>query len=282
MKREQIQQHFEQQIASLKTIAGGVNATIYRIDLIDGQSVIVKASSQQDATLHIEGKMLQYLANNGDLPVPNVLHSEPQLLIMRYINNHGRITPSVEEDAARHLATLHNVTVEHFGLPFDTLIGGLHQPNTEDDSWIDFFREQRLLYMAQVAYEARQLPLKLRHRIERFATALDDLLIEPEQPSLIHGDMWGGNVLVLDGKIAGFIDPAIYYAHPEIELAFSTLFNTFGQRFFDVYTSLRPLEPEFFSVRRDIYNLYPLLVHVRLFGGGYVSQVDRILKRFGY
>ena len=135
--------------------------------------------------------------------------------------------------------------------------------------------------MAKVALDAKQLPNNLYGRIERFAETLDDLLIEPEEPSLIHGDMWGGNVLSRAGKIAAFVDPAIYYAHSEIELAFITLFGTFGQSFFDVYKELRPIETDFFEVRRDIYNLYPLLVHVRLFGSGYINQVDSILRRFG-
>ena len=136
--------------------------------------------------------------------------------------------------------------------------------------------------MSEVGNQTGQLPASLHRRIGKFADDLEKFLIEPDAPSLIHGDMWTGNVLALNGKIASFVDPAIYYAHPEIELAFSTLFGTFGQAFFDVYQEVNPLEPGFFTERRDIYNLYPLLVHVCLFGGGYTSQVDSILKRFAY
>jgi len=106
-------------------------------------------------------------------------------------------------------------------------------------------------------------------------------LPEPERPSLIHGDMWGGNVLCRNGAVAGFVDPAIYYADAEIELAFSTLFSTFGDAFFSRYRELRDIRPGFFETRVPLYNLYPLLVHVRLFGGGYVAQVERTLTRFG-
>ena len=94
--------------------------------------------------------------------------------------------------------------------------------------------------------------------------------------------MWDGNVLCQNGRIGGFVDPAIYYADPEIELAFATLFNTFDRPFFDRYTEIRPISPGFFEERRHIYNLYPLLVHVRLFGGSYVNSVDGVLQRFGY
>ncbi len=122
-------------------------------------------------------------------------------------------------------------------------------------------------------------------RIEWLAARLERWIEEPAQPSLIHGDMWGGNVLcrttATGQRISGFVDPAIYYADAEIELAVATLFNTFGDAFFVRYTERRPLRPSFFEERRDLYNLYPLLVHVRLFGGGYVGAVGRIPDRFG-
>jgi len=117
-------------------------------------------------------------------------------------------------------------------------------------------------------------------RIEKLAGKLERWLDEPEQPSLIHGDCWGGNILCRDGKVAAFVDPALYYADAEIELAFGTLFGTFGDSFFHRYRERRPLRPGFFEARRDLYNLYPLLVHVRLFGGGYLDGVERILDRF--
>ena len=89
-------------------------------------------------------------------------------------------------------------------------------------------------------------------------------------------------MLVRRRGIAGFVDPAIYIAHPEIELAFTTMFNTFGRAFFEAYESLMPLEPGFHEVRRELYNLYPTLVHVRLFGAGYLGPIDRTLRRLGY
>ena len=93
--------------------------------------------------------------------------------------------------------------------------------------------------------------------------------------------MWSGNILVCKGSVKAFIDPAIYYADPEIELAFSTLFSTFGSRFFDCYNEYHPIQPDFFETRRYLYNLYPLLVHAYLFGGHYVNKIEKILVRFG-
>ena len=112
------------------------------------------------------------------------------------------------------------------------------------------------------------------------AAKLDVLLEEPAHPSLLHGDVWTTNVLAEENRITGFIDPAVYFGHPEIELAFISLFSTFGPAFFNRYNELRPISPDFFETRKDIYNLYPLLVHVRLFGGGYVADVESILAQF--
>lgn len=122
--------------------------------------------------------------------------------------------------------------------------------------------------MAGEAARVGRLPGHFLHRLDQFAAHLGDWLSEPEHPALIHGDAWTTNILASGSRITGFLDPAVYYAHPEIELAFMTLFNTFGAAFFRRYNAQRPIQAGFFETHRDIYNLYPLLVHVRLFGGG--------------
>jgi fructosamine-3-kinase len=262
-------------------LAGGCVAEARLVELADGGRVVVKLS-RESGDLELEAWMLAYLGSSSDLPVPGVHLARPDILIMDYIDSGDPICPSAERHAAELLAALHGLGAESYGLERDTLIGGLAQPNARSRSWVDFFRDRRLLHMAGEALRAGRLPAGLFGRIESFAGDIGRFLSEPDRPSLIHGDVWGGNVLVKDGRIAGFVDPAIYYADPEIELAFSTLFSTFGDAFFARYAELRPLRPGFFEVRRDIYNLYPLLVHVRLFGGGYVGAVSATLARLGY
>ena len=130
-------------------------------------------------------------------------------------------------------------------------------------------------------FDQERLPARATQQIKWLADHLDRWIADDTEPALIHGDLWGGNVLVRGGKLVGLVDPAISYSDPEIELAFATLFNTFGRTFFARYNELRPIAPGFSKERRDLYNLYPLLVHVRLFGGSYVHQVDGTLRRFG-
>ncbi|NWG16383.1 MAG: fructosamine kinase family protein [Chloroflexi bacterium] len=266
----------------LSALSGGCIGDVYRVHLPGGESAVAKVADGQGARLGLEGYMLRYLAEHSRLPVPAVRYSSDTLLVMDFIAGDSLLGDAAQAHAADLVADLHGVRGQAFGLERDTLIGGLPQPNPLTDSWLDFFRDHRLLYMGQEAQRAGPLPAGLYARLERLCGRLERWLAEPEYPSLIHGDLWTTNILAANGRITGFLDPAIYYAHPEIELAFSTLFNTFGAAFFRRYQEHRPLAPGFFEERRDLYNLYPLLVHVRLFGGGYVASVDRILRRFGF
>jgi fructosamine-3-kinase len=243
---------------------------------------VAKVDNQSAPILELEGSMLTYLAQYSQLPVPQVLFCDSRLLVLEYLPGTSSFNSISQHHAAELLASLHNIGAESFGFGYDTLIGGLHQPNPWNGSWIDFFREQRLLFMGQQARDIGNLPDILFRRLREFSEKLEKWLIEPAKPSLIHGDAWTGNILALNDQIIGFLDPAIYFADAEIELAFTTLFGTFGDSFFGRYEEIRPIEPGFLEARLDIYNLYPLLVHVRLFGGSYVSSVERVLKRFGF
>lgn len=269
-------------VRRMHALAGGCVGAVYRAELTDGRQVAVKVADPETGRLQVEGAMLDDLARLSALPVPRNLYATPELLVMSWVENDGgALDAGAQRHAAELLAALHGITTDRFGYDRDTLIGGLAQPNGWMNAWRDFFRERRLLYMAQEAQRAGRLPASLLRRIETLAGQLERWIMDDATPSLIHGDMWSGNVLTKDGRISGFVDPAIYYADAEIELAFSTLFSTFGDAFFQRYGELRPLRPGFFEERRDLYNLYPLLVHVRLFGGSYVGSVESTLARYG-
>jgi fructosamine-3-kinase len=282
MLTEALRELLDTDVRHLESLHGGCIGEVYLVQLADGRRVVAKVAEGAASQLDVEGYMLRYLAANTGLPVPEVFVAEPAFLVMSHLSGNSRFDRSAQEHAAELLAALHEVSADRFGLERDTLIGGLHQPNPWTPLWVDFFAEQRLIYMAREAEGKGRLPAALRRRVERLAGALDRWLHEPWRPSLIHGDVWTTNVLAQDGRITGFLDPAIYYGDAEIELAFTTLFGTFGEPFFQRYQELRPIPAGFFEERRDLYNLYPLLVHVRLFGGSYVSSVEQTLSRFGF
>lgn len=264
-------------VQALAPLRGGDIAAIWRVDLADGRTLVAKQGRQ----LGLEAWMLSYLAEKSKAPVPDVHHAEDTLLLMEFIEHDDSFDSFAETELGAAVAALHGIEAPLFGAERDTLIGGLHQPNPRGDSWRDFFRDQRLLFMAHAAFESGRLPIALRHRIDTLAGKLHIWLRNDARPSLIHGDLWAGNMLSRRTKLVGLIDPALYYADPEIELAFMTLFNSVGRNFFACYNEKRPMRPGFFEERRELYNLYPLLVHVRLFGGPYVAQVDRTLARYG-
>ena len=289
-------QDFDQKVGSAvrspvrgwQALSGGCVADVRLASLADGRRVVVKAG-EPGSKLDIEGRMLRYLAEHSSLPVPEVFIGDDDLLVMAYIEHGGGLGREGERHAAEILAALHNIkptdageSQNAYGLGFDTLIGGLPQPNGWDGSWASFFGKRRLVEMAEQAARAGRCDRKLVARIESLCGKMNELIGEASPPGLIHGDVWSGNVLAGDGRVAGLIDPAIYYADPEVELAFITLFSTFGREFFERYDELRPIRKGFFETRKDLYNLYPLLVHTRLFGGGYLASVERTLGAIGF
>lgn len=268
--------------ASLAPMSTGTAGDrLFRARLGDGRDAVIKASMGGDH-LGLEGRMLRLLAARSALPVPEVLASEPDLLIMSHIEAGGGLNPDGEIDAADAIAALHAITEGQYGLDFDTVIGGLPQANGPMNDWPAFFAERRLIAMARQGLDAGRLETSMMARIESLSENLGRWIGEPGPPSLLHGDLWGGNVLARSGRLAGFIDPAVYLGDAEIELAFTTLFHTFSDAFYDRYAEHRPIRPGFFEERCALYNLYPLLVHVRLFGGSYLAQVDRTLTRFSF
>jgi len=263
----------------------GFGLTGLTVQLADGRRLTVKARQDVEAgtsNLELEAYMLGELARHSELPVPQVHYADPSLLVMDFIETDGgEITPSVERHAGELIAKLHATPRERFGYARDTLIGPLPQPNPETRDWVSLFRDHRLLFMAKEAHQEGSIPAEMLRRIERLAERIEDHLEEPAFPSLLHGDLWTGNVLVREGRVAGLVDPAIYCGHPEVELAFATLFGTFGKAFFEAYAGSMKLAPGFHELRSGLYNLYPRLVHVRLFGSGYLAGIDATLARLG-
>lgn len=256
----------------------GHNASLIRLKDRAGKSYIAKTATNDFAKLDIEGWMLIQLAQAG-LPVPHVYFYDSSMLIMDDLGREGPKTKKFEEQAAHALAKLHNHRAQHYGLERDTLIGPLDQPNPREDSWLVFFRDHRLMYYARIALKKGRIDDALMDRIDRLANKLDHFITDSAPPSLIHGDAWAGNMLAGAQRLAGFIDPAIYYADPEIELAFIDLMGGVSARFFDAYYDVHPKRDGFEQIRLDLYNLYPLLVHAILFGGGYSERVNSIVTR---
>ncbi len=251
-------------VAHARPLAGGDVGQVWHATLADGREVVVKRCPGE-AELEAEG--LDALRAAGG-PTPQVLGVEGDVLVLEHVSG-----PGDPQTLGRQLATVHTTTADAFGWHRDNLIGPLHQSNRWTTSWPRFLAEQRLAPHLDV------LPSDLAARLERAMHhgRLDAVADHDVVPSLVHGDLWGGNVL--DDR--WLIDPAVHHADAEIDLAMLDLFGSIPPAMLRGYEEVRPLDAGW-ERRRDLLQLPPLLVHVRLFGAAYLGGVAARLDALGW
>lgn len=269
-------------VVSAVTLAGGL-ADAKHVVLSDGSQVVVKLPKGSSEDLAIEGATMEYLKKNTELPIPNLFYSGRDALVHEFIVADGTLTVDSEPEAAEHLAKLHTITSDSFGFEYDTLFVGVRQQNAKKDKWVPFFTENRLLFMAKEALDSGALPLDTMVRIERFAEKIDHYLDEPPRPSLLHGDIGLSTVLCYHGRVKAFVDPAISFGDSEFEFCTSTERDYLSKAFYNRYNDIRPFRPGFFEYRQHIYNLYPLLLNVKILGDeDKLDVIENTLSRFGF
>ena len=275
------------EVIEAQFLAGGDISTAAQVFSSEGVFFVKWNHVSRDSTddtidmFEAEARGLNLLRQTDALYVPQVIGYGQQLdksyLILDYIDP-GQPGPDYWETLGQSLAVLHSHTQSTFGLNFPNYIGSLPQTNTPTVSGIDFFFDHRLLPQAGMALYKGLLSKSAYDALFRLRNRLPDLLPN-ERPALLHGDLWSGNLMTTEQGQPALIDPAVYYGFREADLAHTRLFGGFDQRFYDAYDEAFPLHDDF-EERVAIYNLYPLLVHVNLFGSGYVSGVERVLKQF--
>ncbi len=228
-----------------------------------------------------EARGLQLLQKPACITVPNVIltgvEDEFQFIVLEFIESATQQS-NYWQKLGEQLALIHSFRSTSFGLDHNNYIGSLPQRNTQMTNWIDFFIEQRLSVQLDLALRNDLVDNTIADRFQRLWSLLPSLLAV-EEPSLLHGDLWSGNLITDRDGNPCVIDPAVYFGHREADLAFTCLFGGFDTTFYDSYMSALPLEKDY-NDRFDLYNLYPLLVHVNLFGRSYLGQVVSILSRF--
>lgn len=252
-------------VSTAQPLSGGHVSRIWQARLADGREVIVKRTPGVEAELEAEG--LDALAAAG-AETPQVLAADAEILVLEHVRGQG-------EPAAlgRTLAMVHRSTADRFGWHRDNVIGPLPQRNDQSEDWPSFFVQHRVAdHLADPA-----VPSSLRARLEAACDGpLQALLAHDPAPSLIHGDLWSGNVV----GSRWLIDPAVHHADRELELAFMALFGGFPSLVWEAYSEAWPLD-DGWERRRPALQLHHLLVHVRLFGGSYVGAVAARLDQLG-
>jgi fructosamine-3-kinase len=282
--QEQLDIQLGARIREVRALTGGDIHRAALLCLSDGKSVFIKYNTGAQAAemFRTEALGLTLLGASGVLATPKVIgqgrSGEYAYLMLQYIAP-GHRNRIFWADFGAGLANLHGTTSAHFGFAHDNFIGSLPQSNRRHDTWAAFYAEERLLPQMQQARRRERLDAADERCLERLCKKLFSLC-PAEAPALTHGDLWSGNFLCDTAGKPVLIDPAASYAHREMDLAMSRLFGGFDAVFYESYEQTWPLAPGF-EERLEVYQLYYLLVHVNLFGGGYADSVRRILRRFG-
>ncbi|MGC4095244.1 MAG: fructosamine kinase family protein [Polyangiaceae bacterium] len=267
----------------LEPVSGGDINEAYRVQSARG-ACFVKTNANAPASLFpAEARGLEWLRRGGALRVPEVRFvSEPdepvRYLVLEYIEA-GRPARDFDERLGQGLAALHRSGLAEFGLDHDNFIGSLPQSNAAAPSWAEFYVQRRLEPQLARATASRRVSYAMRRGFERLFAKMAELVGPSEAPSRLHGDLWGGNLYVDSHGAPCLIDPAVYAGQREVDLAMMRLFGGFAERVFAAYDEAFPLLPGA-AERVALYQLYPLMVHVNLFGGSYVGSVERALTRY--
>ena len=263
-------------------LGGGSINQVYKVILPD-QTLVMKVNQNDryPGMFLAEAKGLQLLRQPDAPCVPEVIAQSVignyQFLLLEYLDKAPR-RKDYPERFGCSLAALHRNTHAYFGLDHDNRMGALEQFNHQHTDGVTFFIQQRLMPQVKLALERKKIAAVHVHQFERLYIQLPQIL-PAEPPSLIHGDLWAGNVIEGPDGDACLIDPAVAYSHREADLAMTMLFGRFDDKFYDAYHSAFPLT-QGWQERMDLWNLYPLLVHVNLFGDSYLTETVQILRKY--
>ena len=270
-------------IESDRPLPGGDIHRAALLTFADGRAFFLKYNTGPQAAemFRTEALGLALLGAARVIATPKVraqdIAGEWSFLMLEYIEP-GLRNRRFWEDFGASLAALHGATSAQFGFAHDNFIGSLTQSNKRHDTWQNFYTEERLLPQMRLAREHNRLNVSDESQLESLCKKLSSICPD-ESPALTHGDLWSGNFLCNAASKPVLIDPAASFAHREMDLAMSRLFGGFDAVFYQSYEENWPLAPGF-EERMEVYQLYYLLVHVNLFGGGYVERVRSILRRW--
>ncbi len=269
------------EIRSERALSGGSINDAYRCELSDGRQVFVKTNTRYPRMFACEARGLAWLAEPRALRVPAVLAVSGDrdpigFLVLEYLE----AAPSRDREVAlgRGLAALHRAGAPAFGHDEDNYLATLEQDNTPAGDWPTFYSQRRLDPLVRAAVDAGSAPRSWPGAFERLHARMAELAGPAEPPARLHGDLWSGNLHADEHGAPVLIDPAVYGGHREVDLAMLTLFGGPGPRCFAAYDEAHPRATGH-EDRVPLYQLYPLLAHVCLFGGSYVGSVDSALRR---
>lgn len=282
-----LSKRFEKKVGihSTKTLSGGCINHVSKLDTTVGTFFLKWNFHCQPDLFEREAESLRELSkiDNPYLSIPQVidykgLNDSPAFLLLEYLEPSRSSGKKMDEMLGRGLALIHQHRADKFGFYNDNYCGSTLQDNSWNNNWIDFFGQQRLGQILKLIQQTRNIPTSDMQVYGKLLSKLPQIIPGNRKPVLIHGDLWSGNYMHTSIGPA-LIDPAAYYADCEMEMGIMTLFGGFSSRFWEVYLEVNPLEPDWVE-RNKVYQLYHILNHYYLFGGGYGQQAFGIAKYF--
>ncbi|WP_423148169.1 fructosamine kinase family protein [Rubrolithibacter danxiaensis] len=276
------QEKITKPVLPVSSVSGGSINSCYKLKAGERSFFLkVNSSLKYPRMFLAEAEGLRQLRKTQTIAVPDVVGvgfaGQEQFLILNWIEE-GNNSMESQQQLGFQLADLHKNKGKQFGLDHDNYMGSLTQTNKFHTSWTEFFISQRLEPQLKIGVEKGLINNQIVKKFYLLFKKLNNLY-PAEEPSLVHGDLWSGNYLIsLAGKPV-VIDPAVAYAHREADIAMTRLFGGFSPAFYAAYNENNPLEKNW-EERISLWNLYPLLVHVNLFGGGYIAQVKSCLQHY--
>ena len=267
------------EVAAAERVGGGCINEGWRVELADGRTLFVKTRPEVAPGEYVaEARGLRWLAEPGTVRVPAVHTVADDLLALEWIEP-GSLAPDGSGAFGGGLAALHGAGAGSFGWDAPIRFGRLEISNEPSDDWPSFYADRRLRPLARLARDEGSLSAAGADAVERVCERIADLAGPPEPPARVHGDLWGGNVMADASGAAVLIDPAAHGGHREVDLAMLRLFGSPGAAVFDAYADAAPLA-EGWRDRVGLWQLFPLLVHAVLFGGGYGASAEREARRY--
>jgi fructosamine-3-kinase len=277
-----IEEKLNKKIKSFTSLSGGCISNAYKVTAADGSNHFLKYNSSTSNDMFLkEANGLKELSKANTIRVPKVIGYSKDFLLTEFISSRNK-KKDFFEDFGRNFSELHKFTAESFGFYEDNYIGSNPQINIPEEnqkgSWVNFYFNKRILYQLQLSEKLGNSTSELRNLISKLEDKIEEIIgYSDEKPSLLHGDLWGGNYMIDETGSAILIDPAVYYGNREADLGMTKLFGGFSSDFYKAYNECFPLK-DGYDYRENIYKLYHVLNHFNLFGGAYYSQAISLMK----